>query len=247
MAKLTAIESAEEPRDLALDVTRSGPVADRRTVFCLDPLERFVSAGDIAVERSPQGLLLLVAEAGAASGRRVPAAQIPNVEGSNDRIPLMHVEFDPLDPSELAQINLALVQYGFCLTIGEPPGSMAGSIERTCRDPRLTAHPPIAVDPRAHPGDIVYRADKAVPISVYAKDARGATPWRLQRTETVTLADASSAFAIRVDPKLLVTRKMAFLFDQGTLRASRARSMIQALSRFRSPWRKPSYLFHVSR
>ncbi len=217
MAKLTAIGSAEEPRDLALEVTRSGPVADRRTVFCLDVLGRFVSVGDIAVERSPQGLLLLVAEAGAASGRRVPLDQTPKVERSNDRILLMHFEFDPLDPGELAQINLALVQYGFCLAIGEPPGSTAGSIESACRDPRPAAHPPIAVDPRAHPRDIVYRADKAVPISVYAKDG-GAMPWRLQRTETLMLADASSAFAIHVDPGLLIRRKMALVFDQGTLR-----------------------------
>ncbi|MFN3170704.1 MAG: hypothetical protein ACE37E_08425 [Hyphomicrobiales bacterium] len=138
-------------------------------------------------------------------------------------------EVDPFDPVEMAQVNAAIRQYGFCIIFDaysfDPRHVSADSycdnpIHQESRHPSPSAH---AVAQQDFLGErpvsgILYRPAIPYALAIYTKrDPDGPGPWRLSVMQTLQLTNASPIVAVNVGRAFFAEQRGALLFYDGTL------------------------------
>lgn len=143
--------------------------------------------------------------------------------------PLGDFEFDPFDQKQSTVVNDQLSKYGFCLVLENftfgGPTTMAN---RYCANPGRFVKAESAfsrsyADFNAAPIEpytpgILYRPRASFQLSIYVRDdPQSADPWLLRRTMPVQMENISPVLSIGVDRALFTLKKIALIFDNGTL------------------------------
>ncbi|EAQ46903.1 hypothetical protein MED193_16959 [Roseobacter sp. MED193] len=137
-------------------------------------------------------------------------------------------EIDPFNPVKMAQINMALRDFGYCVAFGNytvADTSPAG-LARYCKDPQGTtraAYPPrariAAPEPPANKSQGVFYRPRQ-PYSVYVlanPDPYGLGQWAPVAVRTVAMENRAPVLSVGVDRATFAARQTALVFDNGAL------------------------------
>jgi hypothetical protein len=143
---------------------------------------------------------------------------------------LANLVFDPFDQHKSAYINDRLTKTGFCLVLESYTysGPLAAA-DAYCRNPLdfihrhkaqfaelYEAYDTTPVTPN-RPG-IVYRPRVAFQLHIFMRDdpdSRG--PWLLRKSMPVLLENISPVLSLALDRAVFTQKKMAFVFERGSL------------------------------
>jgi len=139
-------------------------------------------------------------------------------------------EFDPFNKPQVAMINDALNDFGFCLVLdGQAFDDRHEDIDSYCDHPtrrkrrtaQLTKASTMEALRPAKPGGrgIFYRPRQPYKYYLFAKRNRQVSGgWQLRGTETVYFENNSPIFSIAIDRTFFAERKTTLVFDNGALR-----------------------------
>lgn len=214
---------------------RANLIADRKAPYCLDYLAVATADDLITVQRTPDGLLQQVTSDATdrtpeianklidtASNFVVATARSAQFGGPATPAKI-DLDFDPLDPDDLARANRALRRFGLCVHV-DGIGYSDDSPERWCANPRAPARDlPVfkgAVEPVAQEAsrtEVLYRANRKYQVSLYKQVDPGHSPWRLHVTRGMEMPNLSPVFGIGVERTLFAQRKTTLKFTNGVL------------------------------
>ena len=158
----------------------------------------------------------------------VPGRVFIESTGGKKYLTELELEFDPLDPHDLANANDQLASFGVCVSLGSysfdekkatindycnAPGSTATS--SPSKAPELVR--PMHKFPSNTPG-IFYRPKLNYSLSIYSKkDPSSGDPWRLSHSERLGLENLSPVFSLGVNRTLFSQQRTALIFNDGIL------------------------------
>lgn len=138
-------------------------------------------------------------------------------------------EVDPFDQDQLAEINQAINEYGFCLVLEEYSYNAEEiRADEYCRNPEhIVYHHPSPITnelqqqrfliERPHSG-IFYRPKKSYGLAIYTKqDPKGPGSWRLSFMQTLLMENISPVISVGVQRAAFTAQKTALVFNEGTL------------------------------
>lgn len=141
----------------------------------------------------------------------------------------LKVEFDPLDQASLARANDAMRRFGFCMILEDfTYNPRHAEAEGYCNAPSVVAREPtvfhtvyarevLAAPPIVSPG-IYYRPRAPYRLAVYTSDdPERSRKWNLSKTEIVHLENVSPLLRLRIDRSAFAARRLALVFEDGTL------------------------------
>lgn len=178
---------------------------------------------------------------------------------------LANFEFDPFDQPRSAEINANLKAAGFCLVL--EAYTYSGSLrdaDAYCRDPigfirgRKAPFVEAYADYDAAPiaprfQGIVYRPRTAFQMHIFMKDdPKGPGQWLLRKSVPIMLENISPVLSLAVDRAAFTQKKIAFVFDKGSLqkvcifKASEVLAAVQIpLEVVKSIARLPTQVFQI--
>ena len=222
-------------KDGDFTITRAAE-ADRDRAYCLDFLLSGTAEESVIVQKSPEGLLQKVSSRSddksaqilknladtvltIARGQGARAAGAAKAEA-----PAFTVEFDPLNPAEVALINTKLTQHKFCLMLWQVDQAGMRHPSDYCHDPlggntRELALNKIGVQAERGPlppgtRGLFYRP--RLPYQFFLFERRG-NDWALMRTAIEEIENRSPVVAIGIDRAFFAKRSTSILFNNGVL------------------------------
>lgn len=141
----------------------------------------------------------------------------------------LDIEFDPLDPEDVARVNEDLRLFGYCVTLGRysydtsrsPTAYCDAAMRVSQSDP--TREPIMQKAMRTFPSKvsgILYRPKLRYPLSVYVNDDLdndGNKSWRQVHQEHIGLESRSPVFSMGVERAFFADRRTAMVFTNGSL------------------------------
>jgi hypothetical protein len=249
IAQGDAGSDASQPYVLALGEAKSVP--DKTRSYCLDYIGSATAEDDIKVVRDSNSLLTMISSTNddklkdiiekavtigliAATGNPdfgLRSISFRTKEGA--RILAYH-DFDPFDRRRLAEINMSLRDYGYCILVAHhtidlnqlSPAERRSFPASYCRNPRsfvdvVHEDPLISLGPvplEESRRGILYRAEQTHQIIVFRKnDPKSYESWRLYLTKQLEMPNLSPTFSVSVDRSLFVKRETTLLFNSGVL------------------------------
>jgi len=138
------------------------------------------------------------------------------------------IEFDPLDPVDLARANDRLNDVGLCIVLGRFSYDVeSADVAHYCNDPKGTIlrfpskAPEITGKAKTFevtkPG-ILYRPRRSYSIALFGKrDPESQGPWRLIEAKDARFENLSPIFSVGISRALFAERRTALIFDDGEL------------------------------
>lgn len=150
----------------------------------------------------------------------------PESYGAPDKVT---VEFDPLDQLSLGRANEAMRRFGFCMIVEEfTYNSKSADAQAYCNSPSRIAKIPtpfhvvytkeVLESPKITTPGIYYRPRAPYRLATYTNaEPDISSKWRHVRTDIVHLENISPLIRLRIDRSAFAARRLAFVFEDGTL------------------------------
>ncbi|MFK3967945.1 hypothetical protein ACI2KT_30695 [Ensifer adhaerens] len=175
-------------------------------------VKNLVKAIFVGLSRSPQ--------AGVRLGEQT--APTPIVHGT--------FEVDPLDAFEMANLNVRLKDFGFCLVLDGYTFEPTASAAAYCNNPLkiVSQHPSsrLAVArrkswlvPRPERHGVLYRPPLSYNLEIYTQDDPRHSPWQLRKMTEVKLENLAPIVSLGVDRATFAAAKIGMDFDNGLLKS----------------------------